>query len=227
MSWHFSQALEAAFSEENFSDGKPSALWNSTPFVLDDSSSGKMKAIFHRSPYGTMFVPSTDFLGAVLLMWYLGDFLVKGFPSQEKAEDLTMNIPVSGKKWAASFAKLDRHLCSWKIPHFLPGVASTEFSGTWPRWGSMQYGECWELTTPELPKRGKESGFWPTPTKSDAGQRRKKRYSQGGLPLSFVLGGAWNPPWTEWLMDWPINWTAVEPLAKDRFQQWLDLHGIS
>jgi hypothetical protein len=29
----------------------------------------------------------------------------------------------------------------------------------------------------------------------------------------------------EWLMGWPLDWTAVEPLATDRFQQWCDSHG--
>jgi len=29
----------------------------------------------------------------------------------------------------------------------------------------------------------------------------------------------------EWMMGWPIGWTACEPLATDRFQQWLDSHG--
>jgi DNA (cytosine-5)-methyltransferase 1 len=28
-----------------------------------------------------------------------------------------------------------------------------------------------------------------------------------------------------WLMGWPIGWTGLEPLAMDRFRQWLRLHG--
>jgi hypothetical protein len=34
-----------------------------------------------------------------------------------------------------------------------------------------------------------------------------------------------NPDWTEWLMGWPINWTALKPLETDKFQQWLSSHG--
>ena len=37
--------------------------------------------------------------------------------------------------------------------------------------------------------------------------------------------GQLNPEWVEWLMGWPIGWTALEPLATDRFQRWLRLHG--
>lgn len=29
----------------------------------------------------------------------------------------------------------------------------------------------------------------------------------------------------EWLMGWPDEWTALEPLQTARFRQWLDLHG--
>ena len=39
------------------------------------------------------------------------------------------------------------------------------------------------------------------------------------------LGGTLNPDWCEWFMGWPIGWTASEPLATDRFRQWLLGHG--
>ena len=42
-----------------------------------------------------------------------------------------------------------------------------------------------------------------------------------------VLGKRINPEWLEWLMGWPIGWTALLPLETDRFQQWLQLHGVS
>ena len=40
-------------------------------------------------------------------------------------------------------------------------------------------------------------------------------------------GGTLNPNWVEWLMGWPIGWTDLNPLGMDKFQQWLDLHGMS
>lgn len=39
-------------------------------------------------------------------------------------------------------------------------------------------------------------------------------------------GGTLNPPWVEWLMGWPIGWTDLEPLATDKYRQWLQQHGI-
>ena len=38
-------------------------------------------------------------------------------------------------------------------------------------------------------------------------------------------GGQLNPDWVEWLMGWPIGWTASAPLETDRFRLWCDLHG--
>jgi hypothetical protein len=38
-------------------------------------------------------------------------------------------------------------------------------------------------------------------------------------------GGQLNPDWVEWLMGWPIGWTACEPLETGRFRRWCDLHG--
>jgi DNA (cytosine-5)-methyltransferase 1 len=37
--------------------------------------------------------------------------------------------------------------------------------------------------------------------------------------------GLLNPPWVEWLMAWPIGWTALLPLETDKFQSWLQQHG--
>jgi hypothetical protein len=48
-----------------------------------------------------------------------------------------------------------------------------------------------------------------TPTADDTGHR-KKRYSQGGEALSFQIGGPVNPEWEEWLMGFPMGWTAVD-----------------
>jgi hypothetical protein len=39
------------------------------------------------------------------------------------------------------------------------------------------------------------------------------------------VGGSLNPMWVEWLMGWPIGWTALEPLGTDKFLQWFDSHG--
>lgn len=37
-------------------------------------------------------------------------------------------------------------------------------------------------------------------------------------------GGQLNPTWVEWLMGWPLEWTALKPLATDKFREWRQLH---
>lgn len=67
--------------------------------------------------------------------------------------------------------------------------------------------------------------MYPTPTCQDAknngGQSQMVRNTK---PLNAVVGGALNPAWVEWLMGWPIGWTALEPLGTDRFRWWLRSH---
>lgn len=37
-------------------------------------------------------------------------------------------------------------------------------------------------------------------------------------------GGQLNPTWVEWLMGWPLEWTALKPLEMDRFHEWQRQH---
>ena len=73
---------------------------------------------------------------------------------------------------------------------------------------------------------------WPTPTARDyrGVQREQRRHemslkSSRGVPLNEAAGGLLNPTWVEWLMGWPIGWTALPPLATDRFREWQQQHG--
>jgi hypothetical protein len=80
-------------------------------------------------------------------------------------------------------------------------------------------------------------GSWPTPLKQDSwmdlSPSRARRRAPGlmwavvrrsGLEVAEARGKL-NPDWVEWLMGWPIGWTDLNPLATDRFQQWLRSHG--
>jgi hypothetical protein len=73
---------------------------------------------------------------------------------------------------------------------------------------------------------------FPTPTARDyrgvqrPERRRERRLeSSRGIPLNEAVGGLLNPTWVEWLMGWPIGWTALRPLETARFQEWLQQHG--
>ena len=40
-------------------------------------------------------------------------------------------------------------------------------------------------------------------------------------------GGQLNPQWVEWLMGWPIGWTACTELETAKFQTWCASRGFS
>lgn len=77
----------------------------------------------------------------------------------------------------------------------------------------------------------------PTPQKSDNRDRgnvmtspciTRRSLAKKQMMLSQVAKdrpGNLNPDWTEWFMGWPIKWSALNPLATDKFHQWLRSHG--
>lgn len=53
---------------------------------------------------------------------------------------------------------------------------------------------------------------------------REAKGQQVRLCHQLDAGGALNPTWVEWLMGWPLGWTALQPLEMDRFREWLQQH---
>lgn len=187
MSWHFSQALEAEYSGANFSDGERFALWKWMPTVQDDSSSGKMKDSCHRSPFGTMYVPSMDTLGAALLMWFLGASPARTYPPPEPVTDLTAQGLGCGWRWPESSLKYDQPSASWKTRQCSLLGGLEEFSETWPRWGTMRNGECWERQTWERRTNGTDVGLLPTPLASigtHGGPNQRDSSGRPGLQMA-------------------------------------------
>ena len=299
MSWHYSLALEEAFSEACSSDGAPSAPWRLMPTALDDSCSDKMKGTCHRSPFGMMFVPSTDAHGEALLTWFLEASPVRTSASQTPtATESTARKAASGESLRGSFARYDLGMSSWRTAQISLFGASDECLETWPRWGLMLDGACYPQKILEHGTCDKGSGLLPTLTVHGNYNRKGASKNSGdrlatairrmptlratdgemggrgdllaiirGRPNKYCrmptltandcnpagrvevteyrqenrrttvqrlraavtepedLGGTLNPDWCEWFMGWPIGWTASEPLATDRFRQWLLGHG--
>lgn len=72
-----------------------------------------------------------------------------------------------------------------------------------------------------------EAVVFATPTARDwrSGKASQATMERNSRPLSEQVGGLLNPDWVEWLMGWPIGFSALEPLVTDRFQQWRRSHG--
>lgn len=228
MSWHFSQALEAEYLQDNCSGSAPSALWSSMPSAPDDLCSDKMKGTLHRSPFGTMYVPSTDDRGAAVLKWFLAAFPVPTSAQLERKPASRESKAGCGWKWQGSFAKFDHASSEWKTRQCSLLGDLAEFSGIWPRWGSMRDGECLDLTTWAPITGAKGSGSWPTPCHGSShwgGTFQEVGGSLNKLRKSPIGKLYVNPDFWENLMAWPIGWTGTAPLATDKTRSWLRQHG--
>jgi hypothetical protein len=170
MSWLFSQALGEAFLGENFLDGEQSAPLNGNPIQQAYCAPDKMTDFSRLSRFGMTFKPLTENLGEELLMSYLAVFHAKTSARQEKAQELTESDQECGEKWLASFVKYDPDSSLWRT-HQCSLLGDLEpFLETWPQWGLMRDGECWEQRTLEQTIRGTESGLsekLPTPCAGD------------------------------------------------------------
>jgi DNA (cytosine-5)-methyltransferase 1 len=94
------------------------------------------------------------------------DVVSGGFPCQDisaagGAQALKESDQECGEKWQGSFTRYDRDSCSWKTHQCSLLGDLDEFSGTWPRWGLMRNGECWERQMSELRISATESGLEP------------------------------------------------------------------
>lgn len=120
-----------------------------------------------------------------------------------------------------------------------PLIVATD-SGYWPtprapEGCDYQYSNG-DHNKPRLTLRGAVRK-WPTPNANDhkAGMSNAPNRQQSSLPRTLALEagvvsggrGGPNPPWVEWLMGWPMGWTALVPLETGKFQQWLRTHGES
>ena len=189
---------------------------------------GKLMDSYLDSLSGMTSAHSMENLGEEKSMLSRVDFHVRTLVPQEKAQDLTEKGQDSGEKWQGSFTKYSLDSCSWKTHQcsFLGDL--DEFSETWPRWGSMRTGECYQLPMSEQNINETEYGLWPTPTTPSGGGNcggsgAYKNAIKNGTHIPHSI----NPSLYEWLMGWPIGWTDLKPLETDKFHFALQQHGES
>lgn len=206
MSWHFSQALEAAFLEGSSVDSAPCAPLNTTPTHGTFWSPGKTMDPSNPSRSGMMYAHSTDAHGKALLMSCLGGFRVRISRSPAVVKELKGREADYGKRWPESFVKWDQDSSLWKTRQCSLLAGLDEFSETWPRWGMMRDGECWQQDTPEHLTCENESGFWPTLAKMDS-QNCHPYQSEisNGIRLTTISsnGKRGTSPLRSWLAAFP------------------------
>ena len=163
MSWLFSQALAEEYSEGICSDGEQSAPLSGTPTQQAFCSPDKMTEFSRLSRFGMTYRPLTADLGEAVLMSYLGAFPARTLAQPEKEQESPETGQACGFTWPGSWAKYDPNTSLWKTRQCSLLGDLEPFSETWPRWGTMQDGEFWELPTLALHTSETESGLWPTP----------------------------------------------------------------
>jgi len=190
MSWHYLRELEGESLQDICLDGEqlPPLKLKITHAVF--YCKGKLMDSYLDSLSGTMFAPLTANLGEVESMSSVGVSLVRTSLPQEKAQELMENDQECGQKWHASFVKYDPDSSLWRTHQCSLLGDLDEFLETWPQWGLMRNGECWEQQTLEQTIRGTESGLLPTPNAFPCGPSKDynpKAKSQSGRNLqSFV-----------------------------------------
>jgi hypothetical protein len=191
MSWLYSQALVEEYLGDISLDGEQSVQSSGNPTQLAYLPPDRMTEFSRLSRFGMMFKPLTEDRGEALLMSYLAAFHARTFPPQEKAQESTESDQECGEKWHGSFTRYDPDSSLWRT-HQCSLLGDLEpFSETWPRWGLMRNGECWEQQMSALRTNETESGFVPngetffhTPncTGMDGGSNSRKALKKRMLP---------------------------------------------
>lgn len=182
MSFIYSQALVAASSLGSCLDTEQSAPSSGShthkPCLWHDKTMEHSRL----SRFGMTCKPLTAIHGAELLTSWLAAFRVKTSALPETAQDLTENAAECGTTWPASLAKFDPDTSSWKTAQLSLLGGLEEFSETWPRWGLMRAGECWERQTLVPRTSESASGLWQTPVADDAANRANGKWNSRGEP---------------------------------------------
>ena len=105
-----------------------------------------------------------------------------------------------------------------EAPYYREGKMQLDTLGRRVRNGGQQTRRTWPTATAQ---EGRYSGEYGSP-----GWAAGVAKNHLGNVVQVPGAGALNPDWVEWLMGWPIGWTALKPLETARFQAWFDSHGI-
>jgi hypothetical protein len=164
MSWLFSQALVAEYSQATCWAGEPCAQLNVMPTQHKFWRNDKTLEPCDLSRFGLTCAALTEDRGADLLTWFRGASLARTSALPAEVLALKAHAVACGATWRGSLAKFDPASCTWKTAQPSLLEDSNECSVTWPRSGMTAGGLCWELPTLTPPTSGTDSGLWPTPT---------------------------------------------------------------
>lgn len=250
MTWLFSKALMQDYensrcsqeqveesSEATYSDGEPYAQLNVMPTPHKFWRNDKTIDASDLSRFGLTLRLLTDDHGEAVLMSYLAAFPARILAAPAKAQELKESEADYGGTWNGSFAKWSQDSSSWRTRQCSLLGGLEPFSETWPQWGSMRNGECFQQQAKAQIMSETGFGYMPTPTTgctmvkslanrwdSTGGSGARKALLKLGMSKQDMTQQR-NPEYLEWQMMWPLGWTEVKPLAMDKFREWQQQHG--
>ena len=202
MSWLYSQALVEEYLVESCLDGAQSAPLNGSHIQQAYLSQDKMTAFSRVSRFGMTYKPLTESRGEELLTLYLAGFRAKTSVQPEKAQELKEPDRECGRTWQGLLAKYDPVTHLWKTAQCSLLEDLEQSLQTWPKWGLMQDGVCWEQPTLVQTIKGTESGLKPngittfhTPncTGLDGGSNSRKALKKRMETWPTPLSSDWKP----------------------------------
>ena len=83
------------------------------------------------------------------------------------------------------------------------------------------------MTGTSLVQQFNTPAYWPTPTANGSknstlpvSQRNRDGMAGSLLRQGHQPGETLNPEWVEWLMNWPIGWTSLDPMNAENWERW-------
>jgi hypothetical protein len=235
MSWVFSQALAADCSQGTSLAGEQFAQLNvmptPRPFWLRD----KTMDFSGHSQFGQTSKLLTPDHGEELLMSYRAAFRAKTFLLPAPSWASLANEVDSGPSSSGLWAKFDRHTCSLKTAQHSLLEDLIASSPTLPVSGLMRAGRIYQRPSLAPVTSVTAPGSLPTPLKSWSTRgpglsnnlnnlRMSLGVTQDCLAIVEAVGWRWPATFAEWMMGWPLQWSAMQPLEMDKFQSWLQQH---
>jgi len=200
-------------------------LWNGMPTAAPCSESGPRTdgspaCMCMRETYGCSIHPS----GRDEWIAFMRASLARILASVDRGGASMVSALASTAKPSASLASLDRNSSSWKTAQQSLDWGSEQFLATWPVSGMTRGGHAYLLPSLAPQLSGTDGGHFPAPRTSMYKIRRwwARKHPMGNLEelpsyrpekFAWLAGRPINPAWCEWLMLWPIMWTASKALA--------------
>jgi len=191
------EPVEASLADTS-SDTQLSPQLKLNPTAKKSSNSDKPTEYYLPSLFSETSESLMETRGEEKLTQFAEASLVRTFQLLVEALGLQENGRAFGEKWRELSVKYNPDTHSWKTHQCSLLEGLDEFSETFPKWGMMQNGVCWERIIAERPTSETESGFWRSPDTGQGGTsgllKKGLNKRANGQPIQIRLVDQVNNP---------------------------------